>query len=95
MVEKGEVQRIKIGGVIACTALLCVQREITQRPLSTDRKLSLSHVCFAVHVIRGMHSMRVCECMYGSGRKQLGHWWKFTAALYCSPPQLCVLTGCV
>lgn len=56
--KKGEQLRMKLGGVIACTALLCVHREITQRPLSTEPRLICPYVCFATHVIRGMHSLR-------------------------------------
>lgn len=58
---------MKLGGVIACTALLCVHREITQRPLSTEHRLVLPYVCFALHVLRGMHSVHVCVCLLGPG----------------------------
>lgn len=54
---------MKPGGVIACTGLLCVRREITQRPLSTEPRLICPYVCFAIHVIRGMHSCVVCVCL--------------------------------
>lgn len=65
---------IKLGGVIARAALLCVQRE---RPLSTGHGLSLPYVCFAVHVI--MYSMHV---YVAPGCNQPGHWWRFMAALW-------------
>lgn len=54
---------MKLGGVIACTGLLCVHREITQRPLSTEPRLICPYVCFAIHVIRGMHSLCVYVCV--------------------------------
>lgn len=63
---KSEEFYVKLGGVIACTGLLCVHREITQRPLSTEPKLICPYVCFAIHVIRGMHSCVVCVCMSAS-----------------------------
>lgn len=58
--KKSEELYVKLGGVIACTGLLCVHREITQRPLSTEPRLICPYVCFAIHVIRGMHSCVVC-----------------------------------
>lgn len=54
---------MKLGGVIACTGLLCVHREMAQRPLSTEPRLICPYVCFAIHVIRGMRSLCVCVCL--------------------------------
>lgn len=89
---------MKLGGENAYTALLCVHREITQRPLSTEHRLIFPYVCFAIHVIRGMHSLHVCVSLGQAGNSLDigGNLWLLSERLrVIFTTQQYELTGCV